>query len=190
MFYIRTLTIYLDNYNTRRLDVIHCIQSHVGSVKSIAFVMDNCLPLLKSSIASTGRISNSKTHKDDKFGNFIGNNQPYLLFTCGSRTSLKCSCIVFEGFGSHINSFVLSEIGSRDKRKTQKEKGNDLRFMSLQIISLDRYITFPDSAQYYCIVIGCSDGFIRFVFVVFSSPLKRNGPIFFQGGPLPDSAHV
>jgi len=149
------------NYNTRRLDVIHCIQSHVGSVKSIAFVMDNCLPLLKSSIASTGRISNSKTHKDDKFGNFIGNNQPYLLFTCGSRTSLKCSCIVFEGFGSHINSFVLSEIGSRDKRKTQKEKGNDLRFMSLQIISLDRYITFPDSAQYYCIVIGCSDGFIR-----------------------------
>ena len=149
--------------------------------------MDNCVPSLKNNIASTGRISNSNIHQDDKFEDFIGNNQPYLLFTCGSRTSLKCTCIIFEGLGSQIDSFVLSEIGSRDKRNTHTEKGNDLRFMSLQIISLDRYITSLNSAQYYCIVVGCSDGFIRFVFIFPSSCLNHNGPIFFQGEPLPDA---
>ena len=124
-------------------------------------------------MAVTGHLPERSSQKDSSVKtcvDYINNNQPYLLFTCGSRTSLKCSCIILDGHDDHISSFVVSEIGNRDKKKRNKEKRNDLRFMSLQVISLDMYNNCANLEQFYCIVVGCSDGYIRCVTIFPSSP--------------------
>lgn len=139
--------------------------------------MDKCLSWQKSKVPVTKEMPKRKPLNDSKFGNcvdYISNNQTYLLFTCGSRTSLKCSCIIFDGYSGHISSFLVSEIGNREKRRTNKAIGNDLRFMSLQVIALDMYNNFQNSEQFYCIVVGCSDGYIRFVLIIILSC-----PLFF-----------
>ena len=166
-----SLAIFIDNYEMNELKVIHRIQSHVGSIKSIAFVMDKCLSWQRSKAPVTKQMPKRRPLNYNSFGNFVDVNQPYLLFTCGSRTSLKCSCIIFDKHFDHISSFLVSEIGNREKKRRNNAKGNDLRFMSLQVISLDMYNNFQNSSQFYCIVVGCSDGYIRFVLIILlSSP--------------------
>lgn len=89
----------------------------------------------------------------------IRNSEPYLLFTCGSRTSLKCNYITFNEHEAAINSSLMSEIGP--PTKTKKETIDDVRFMSLQAVSLHNCRGFLQPTPFYCIIVACSDGYIR-----------------------------
>ena len=103
-------------------------------------------------------------------------DKPYLLFSCGSRTSLKCTRVSIDGNG-HVNSCLLAEIGtpinslkSKSKRSDWSDT-NDVRFLSMAVIPMDAATGVVDL---YCIPVACSDGYIRYLdFSSFSLTLKN-----------------
>lgn len=147
-------TFHQDSKERKQFDCIHTLEGHIGSVKSIAFLMERTVS------ASTGFTTDRKNLTKE-----IHCNIPYLMFTCGSRTSLKCTRVIFQTDGK-VNSSLLAEIGTPINSMKSKTKmvdmtdSDDLRFLSLQVFPAVTEVDCHE-ADRYCVAAACSDGVVR-----------------------------
>ena len=147
-------TVYQDSKERKQFDCIHTLEGHIGSVKSIAFLVERTLS------TSTRFITDRKNPTEE-----IHCKEPYLLFTCGSRTSLKCTRVIFQTDGK-VNSSLLAEIGTPINSMKSKAKmldmadSDDLRFLSLQVFPAVTEVECRE-ADRYCVAAACSDGVVR-----------------------------
>eukprot|EP00794_Sanderia_malayensis_P005573 gene5573-6262_t len=141
-----------DSFERNHIERIFSLDNHIGSIKSIRFITEG------------SAFDHKRTATDE-----IQHNTPYLLFTCGSRTSLKCTRVYFQDDG-HVNSSLLAEIGTPlNSAKQYKSKmldsscdADDLRFLSMAVFPASSPIEGQQMTPHlYCIVAACSDANIR-----------------------------
>ena len=108
----------------------------------------------------------SNTNSQNKNITTLDYDVAYLLFSCGSRTSLKCSKLCFHDDG-HVNVSLLAEIGTPINSMKNKTKhsdwshADDVRFLSLQVFSVPQSDNAASQCPSCCIAVACSDSHLR-----------------------------
>lgn len=137
--------------------MVNSLDGHIGSVRSIGMINEKeCM------YKDTKRDYQSNT----KNITTLEYDVAYLLFSCGSRTSLKCSKLCFHDDG-HVNVSLLAEIGTPINSMKSKTKHSDwshpddVRFLSLQVLSIPQSENAASQCPACCIAVACSDGHLR-----------------------------
>ena len=186
-----------DNPATKELKCLHTLEGHIGSVRSLEFLQEytssttetcqtetNTKPATKS-VYESDLDSHCKYSSGKRLGYedliSIDYKCSYMLFSCGSRTSLKCwrltfsetahhpssasniqsskvSCCLLGEISSHLNSFSRT----KKKKKGLITEDDDLRYMSVDAVKISStQDKVGNCSSAFCLAVGCSDGYVR-----------------------------
>ena len=140
-----------DDAGKNEFEVVHSFDGHIGSVKSVVAVKENSADEMSggNEFGGQGKVVNREA--------VSSLNRSYIMFTCGSRSSLKCNRVFYHADG-YVSTSLLAEIGTpMNSLKTKpRDLYDDLRFLSMNVIPV------KNTEFSYCLAVACSDGYTRY----------------------------